>query len=151
LYCAASFSPISLLINNTTNPDLLLISNKTGDKGSESLCGAPISESTISKTFNRLRRLAGVVRCDGAPPRMQDLRHTFAVHRITAWIRKGVSLDRTLPALAVYMGQVGLESTERYLSMTPERFRRQLYELSSIRMKKHWRDDKELMAFLNAL
>jgi len=56
-----------------------------------------------------------------------------------------------LPALAVYMGQVELESTERHLSMTPERFRRQLNELSPARTRKHWHDDKKLMAFLSAL
>ena len=79
---------------------------------------------------------------------MHDLRFTFAVHRITSWIRNGADLNRMLPALAAYMGQVGLGSTETYLSMTPERFRRELDKLSPNRAKGRWRNDKVLMEFL---
>jgi hypothetical protein len=56
-----------------------------------------------------------------------------------------------LPALAVYMGQVGLGATEKYLLMTPEHFRKQLNMLSPKHGKKRWRDDKELMQFLSTL
>jgi integrase/recombinase XerD len=111
-----------------------------------------LSISTLTDTFRRARRAAGVVRRDSAQqPRMQDLRITFAVHRITSWIRNGANLNRMLPALAVYMGQVGLGATEKYLLMTPEHFRKQLNMLSPRRGKKRWRDDKDLMAFLGAL
>ncbi len=79
---------------------------------------------------------------------MHDLRHTFAVHRITSWIKHGAELNRMLPALAVYMGQSGLGSTERYLSLTPERFRTQLMKLSPAKAQKRWRDDAALMKFL---
>jgi hypothetical protein len=56
-----------------------------------------------------------------------------------------------LPALALYMGQRGLGATEKYLLMTPEHYRKQLNMLSPKRGNKRWRDDKELMAFLNTL
>jgi hypothetical protein len=56
-----------------------------------------------------------------------------------------------LPALSVYMGQVGLTSTERYLSMTPERFRKELNKLSPDKGKRHWRHDTVLMRFLEGL
>ena len=56
-----------------------------------------------------------------------------------------------LPALAAYMGQIGLGSTTRYLALTPERFRAQLKLLSPGRRKRHWRDDTELMRFLEQL
>jgi integrase/recombinase XerD len=84
-------------------------------------------------------------------PRMHDLRHTFAVHRITGWIKHGANLNRMMPALAVYLGQSGLGSTERYLSLTPERFRTQLDKLSPRRGRKRWRDDPALMKFLAEL
>ncbi len=76
--------------------------------------------------FRNLRRLAGVQRYDGATyqPRMHDLRATFAVHRLTSWLRQGGDLNRLIPALSAYMGQVGLGSSERYLKLTPERFRK---------------------------
>ncbi|MDR3723966.1 MAG: tyrosine-type recombinase/integrase [Terracidiphilus sp.] len=115
--------------------------------------GEGLNINTLSSTFKRIRRHSRVVRRDGAhyQPRLHDLRHTFAVHRIAGWIRHGADLNRMLPALAVYMGQAGLGSTERYLSLTPERFRTQLAKLSPKRGRKRWRDDAALMKFLAEL
>jgi integrase/recombinase XerD len=114
--------------------------------------GRAINEFTLSKSFQRLRRIAGITRYDGVRyPRMHDLRHTFAVHRVTAWFKQEADLNRLLPALAAYMGQVGLGSTERYLSMTPERFRNQLMKLSPQRRKRRWSDNPALMRFLAKL
>jgi integrase/recombinase XerD len=115
--------------------------------------GHEVNVVTLAKTFQRLRRVAGITGPDELShrPRMHDLRHTFATHRLTAWIKQGADLSRMLPALAAYMGQVGLGSTERYLSMTPERFRRQLLLLSPQRRKKRWRDNAALMKFLSEL
>ncbi len=115
--------------------------------------GNAIAEQSIQKTFQRLRGLAGITRDDGAcyQPRLHDLRHTFAVHRLTAWIRHGADLSRMIPALSAYIGQVGLGSTNRYLSLTPERFRAQLDKLSPRRGKKRWRDNPALMNFLAEL
>ena len=112
--------------------------------------GKGIKRPTLHTAFQRIRRSSGVVRLDDAhyQPRMQDLRHTFAVHRITSWIKHDADLNRMLPALAAYMGQLGLGSTERYLSLTAERFRPQLSQLSPLRGRKRWRDDAELMKFL---
>jgi hypothetical protein len=49
------------------------------------------------------------------------------------------------------MGQVGLGSTDRYLSMTPERFREQLVKLSPQRRRRRWSDNPALMRFLAGL
>jgi integrase/recombinase XerD len=113
----------------------------------------PISRRRMNTTFERLRQAANVLRHDGGTyqPRMHDLRYTFAVHRITSWIRNKADLNRMLPALAAYMGQVGLGSTERYLSMTPERFRRELDKLSPAQGNGRWRENKGLMVFLSNL
>lgn len=115
--------------------------------------GDAIIEQSAERTFRRLRTLAGIVRGDGAcyQPRLHDLRHSFAVHRLTAWIKHGADLNRMLPALSAYIGQVGLHSTNRYLALTPERFRAQLDKLSPHRGKKRWRDDPVLMRFLAGL
>jgi integrase/recombinase XerD len=112
--------------------------------------GKRIKRPTLHTTFQRIRRSSGIVRLDDAhyQPRMQDLRHTFAVHRITSWIKHGADLNRMLPALAAYMGQSGLGSTERYLSLTAERFRTQLLKLSPAQRHTRWRDDTALMRFL---
>ena len=115
--------------------------------------GEAITEYSIETTFRRLRRVAGVTRRDGlaSRPRLHDLRHTFAVHRIDAWIKHGADLNRMLPALSVYMGRFGLSSSDQYLTLSPERFRAQLDKLSPRRGKKHWRDNPALMKFLAGL
>ncbi len=84
--------------------------------------GRALSQSAVGNAFRRLRGLAGVIRQDGAryQPRLQDLRHTGAVHRLVAWYRRGADLQRLLPQLATYLGHVDLSGTQRYLTLTPE-------------------------------
>ena len=115
--------------------------------------GNALSPETIRHSFMRLCEVANVRRRDGAPHKLRllDLRCTFAVHRITSWIKNGADLNCMLPAMAVYMGQAGSGYTEQYLLLTPERFRKQLNRLSPIRLKRHWRDDDHLMRFLTSL
>ncbi len=115
--------------------------------------GEALTEYAVETTFRRLRKVAGVTRRDGATsrPRLHDLRHTFAVHRINAWIKHGADLNRMLPALSVYMGRFGLGSSDRYLTLSPERFRTQLNKLSPRRGKRRWRDNSALMKFLTEL
>lgn len=113
----------------------------------------PLSPGMVNVNFQRLRQFAGVSRSDGGiyQPRLFDLKYTFAVHRITSWIRNGADLNRMLPALAAYMGQSGLGGTERYLHMTPERFRKDLNKLSPGRANGRWRNNKPLMKFIATL
>jgi integrase/recombinase XerD len=116
--------------------------------------GKALKEPALIVAFRKLRRLAGIERYDGAiyQPRMHDLRATFAVHRLTSWLRQGGDLNRLIPALSAYMGQCGLGSTERYLKLTPERFRTQLFKLSPQHpRRKRWRADAALMKFLDQL
>jgi site-specific recombinase XerD len=84
--------------------------------------GARVSQAALEHRFQRLRERANVCRSDGAryQPRLHDLRHTFAVHRLTSWYRQGADVQRFLPQLSVYLGHVYLCSTQVYLSMTPE-------------------------------
>ena len=56
-------------------------------------------------------------------PRLHDLRHSFAVHSLTAWYRQGADVQRLLPVLSTYLGHADLEGTKIYLSMTPELLR----------------------------
>jgi integrase/recombinase XerD len=81
-----------------------------------------IPRQVVEKRFRMLCHLAGVRREDVSPyqPRIHDLRHTFAVHRLTEWYRKGADVQVLLPALSTYLGHVELHSTQRYLTMTPE-------------------------------
>jgi site-specific recombinase XerD len=85
----------------------------------------PLRHSVLNFTFRRLRSLAGVRRSETSShqPRLHDLRHTFAVHRLTEWYRNGADVQTLLPALSTYLGHVDLHSTQCYLTMTPELLR----------------------------
>ncbi|MGD0511527.1 MAG: integrase, partial [Candidatus Micrarchaeaceae archaeon] len=52
-------------------------------------------------------------------PRLHDLRHSFAVHRLTTWYEQGVDVQNLLPVLSVYLGHSNLAATSVYLTMTP--------------------------------
>ena len=115
--------------------------------------GMPVDKFSLNRYFERVRRKAGLVRHDGrkALPTLRELRSTFAVHRITSWIKGGADLNLMLPALSAYMGQAELTSSDRFLRLTPERFRKELNSLSPKRSRKHWRDDSMLLTFLAGL
>ena len=115
--------------------------------------GGRITAQSMTVRFRRIRKLAGLHRPGGVrgQPRLHDLRATFAVHRINEWLRKGLDLNRMLPALSAYMGLMGLMRSERYLRLAPERFRKELDKLSPLRRNRHWRDDPALMKFLAEL
>jgi site-specific recombinase XerD len=84
--------------------------------------GRPIPYQHVITLFQRVRAAAALTRDDGSsyPPRLHDLRHTAAVHRIIAWYRDGADVQRLLPQLATYLGHKDLRGTQHYLSMTPE-------------------------------
>jgi integrase/recombinase XerD len=84
--------------------------------------GALWNYPRVITLFQRVRRAAGIECPPGElrPPRMHDLRHTAAVHRVIAWYRSGQDVQRLLPQLATYLGHVEISSTQRYLQMTPE-------------------------------
>ena len=83
--------------------------------------GRPINQATLEGAFQRIREKAGVRRNDGAryQPRLHDLRHTFAVDRLTAWYKQGADVQKWLPVLSVYLGHTHLAATSVYLTMTP--------------------------------
>jgi site-specific recombinase XerD len=84
--------------------------------------GTRLAGSTVQAAFDALRRIAEVHRTASGRqiPRLHDLRHSFAVHSLTAWYRQGADVQRLLPVLSTYLGHSDLEGTKVYLSMTPE-------------------------------
>lgn len=82
----------------------------------------PIPIHKLERAFKQIRDHAGLHR-EGGPrcqPRLHDLRHTSAVHRLTMWYRDGENVQKLLPHLSVYMGHTQLAATQVYLTMTPE-------------------------------
>ena len=72
----------------------------------------------FERAFIQIRNHAGLRREGG--PRLHDLRHTSAVHRLVRWYRDGKDLQKLLPQLSVYLGHTNLAATQVYLSMTPD-------------------------------
>jgi site-specific recombinase XerD len=79
-----------------------------------------LTPCTVHQTFQHLLSRCGIRHPKHTGPRIHDLRHTFAVHRLLAWYRDGEDLNARLPWLATYMGHVDFHSTQVYLRATPE-------------------------------
>jgi len=84
--------------------------------------GSPVNRAAVERAFRVLRQAAGVQRTDGTryQPRLHDLRHSFAVHRLVAWYRQGADVSRLLPKLSTFLGHIDLAATQHYLTLTPE-------------------------------
>jgi len=84
--------------------------------------GCCLAYPEVITLFQRIRSAAGIVCPPGEsrPPRLHDLRHTAAVHRVLAWYRAGKDVQQLLPQLATYLGHASIASTQRYLQMAPE-------------------------------
>src|SRR5207253_7381664 len=100
--------------------------------------GKAIPQNTLQRAFQRLREHAGVKRSDSRrfQPRLHDLRHTFAVHRLTEWYRQGTDVQRLVYHLSVYLGHAHLTDTQVYLTMTPE-----LLQLAGKRFERYARKE----------
>jgi len=97
--------------------------------------GAPLSVQIVEQAFTRLRRYAGVGRADDGArhqPRLHDMRHSFAVRRLTSWYQQGADVQKLLPHLATYLGHVSIAATQVYLTMTPE-----LLHAASLRFERY--------------
>ena len=84
--------------------------------------GTAISKRQLQRAFKALLVKAKICRLDSGRygPRLHDLRHSFAVHRLISWYRQGKDVQRLLPLLSTYLGHLSIEETKVYLSMTPE-------------------------------
>jgi site-specific recombinase XerD len=102
--------------------------------------GEAISLGKLERVFARLRVRAGI-ECPSEgrqQPRLHDLRHAFAVHRLIAWYREGVDVQACLPLLATYLGHVNVSGTQTYLTMTPD-----LLAVASARFERYTAVGKE--------
>jgi integrase/recombinase XerD len=75
----------------------------------------------------------GITTTTGKLPRIQDLRHSFAVNALLRWYRAGADVDAKLPLLATYLGHGSVVSTHHYLH-----FIEPLRTAASERFAKHY-------------
>ncbi len=75
---------------------------------------------TALDTFRCLCRIAGIAAARTRPPRIHDLRHTFATRALEQCSMKRDEVARHFVALATYLGHVDIKYTYWYLEATPE-------------------------------
>ena len=81
----------------------------------------PIHPGTISQTFHTLVPRLGLTLPAGvSPPRVHDLRHSFAVGTLLRWYREGSDPAAKLLHLSTFLGHVNPASTATYLTITGE-------------------------------
>jgi site-specific recombinase XerD len=81
---------------------------------------AVYTSTALTTLWYHLCLSAGVVDERGRPPRLHDLRHSFAVNTLHRWYAQGEDAQTRLPHLAAYMGHVSPVSTYYYLQLTPQ-------------------------------
>lgn len=102
--------------------------------------GSALTLRAASDALRRILRDLGL-----KPPRGRlgarpyELRHAFAVHRLTAWAVEGIDVHAKLPWLSAYLGHQNVIGTEVYLKATP-----QLLQLASERFERHARGRRRL-------
>lgn len=78
----------------------------------------------VGSTFRTLLQVAGISAPPGRrPPRLHNLRHTFAVNTLRDWHLDGQPVQPRLPALSDYLGHINPHHTYWYLQAVPELMR----------------------------
>jgi integrase/recombinase XerD len=82
--------------------------------------GNRVAHSRFARAFAVLLTDTGIVTVNGRPPRIHDVRHSFAVTTLLGWYHTGADVHPLLPRLSTYLGHVEPASTYWYLSAAPE-------------------------------
>lgn len=84
--------------------------------------GRRIDYRQCQATFRRCVTQAGLTPAGHRrrPPRIHDLRHTFAVNTLIGWYQTGVNVNTAMPYLSTYLGHLEPAGTYWYLTGSPE-------------------------------
>ena len=81
----------------------------------------PIGPRSISRVFRHLIPHLNLTIPPGvSPPRLHDLRHSFAVGALLRWYRAGIKPAQRLFHLSTFLGHVNPSSTAIYLTITED-------------------------------
>ena len=92
--------------------------------------GTALCYELVTRCFRELRSALGWA--GTPPPRIHDLRHTFAVRNLLRWMKEGADVNGKMLILSSYLGHVNPSNTYWYLSAVPE-----LMELTSRRFESY--------------
>lgn len=81
--------------------------------------GRALARQTVYSTFLRLLKSSDLLRAGDRRPRIQDLRHSFAVRALEACPEGRDNVGQHMLALSTYMGHASIKCTYWYLEVTP--------------------------------
>jgi len=83
--------------------------------------GTRLNHVSVSKAMTKVAATAGIgPGPGGAPLRLYDLRHTFAVTTLARWYEQGLDVAHLLPSLSTYLGHISPAATYWYLHACPQ-------------------------------
>jgi integrase len=86
--------------------------------------GTSVTYDMLRWTFVKVSRQIGLRGPrDSHGPRLHGLRHRLAINTLLKWYRRGVDVERHLPALSAYLGHAHITDTQWYLTVTPQLLR----------------------------
>ena len=81
----------------------------------------PVTDVCIRNNFKQLIKSSGIAGdVEKNKPRLHDLRHCFAIHRLCRWYQEGVDVQKRLVLLSTFMGHFNIKSTQVYLTITDD-------------------------------
>lgn len=81
------------------------------------VAGKAYTENGLAQNWKLLCASLKILTSKGIPPRIHDIRHSFAVNALLRWYDNGENVLAKLPQLSTYMGHVNVVSTQRYLPL----------------------------------
>jgi len=82
---------------------------------------APLGHSVLLTAFRAILEELEIAAVSGErTPRLHDLRHTFAVHRLLRWYREEVDVQSRLISLSTFLGHLDPSYTQIYLTITED-------------------------------
>ena len=79
----------------------------------------PCDYKWVGHEFRKIRGKLNIESRSNNPPRIYDLRHTFATHRLYQWMRDGKDIYAMMPYLSAFMGHSKLTETFYYVHLVP--------------------------------
>ena len=76
------------------------------------------SRHSAAANIKRIMLRAGVTKDGVKPPRVHDIRHSYAVRALKKMADENVDIYCALPMLSIFMGHSDIKSTEYYLRLT---------------------------------
>jgi integrase len=79
----------------------------------------PYPQGWPGEFFPNLRTKAGIHASNNCSPRIYDMRHTFATHRLYKWMQEGKDIANMIPYLSESMGPEKVRYTYYYIHFVP--------------------------------